>query len=252
MSRRRCLFVGPSLTGTGFKADESSFTLFGPAKLGSVFRATEAGYGCIGIADGYFGNVAPVWHKEILWALSRGVVVMGGASMGALRAAELSAYGMVGVGSAYQHFMSGALTDDDEVCLIHAPREFGYRPLSIPMLNFRVTLGRMMRKGMLDAEGGRTLISAMKHLHFSERTKESFVGAAVGLLGAREAAELSDNFTGEYVDVKRDDCIALIEAMRSRGDEIQARASGWQFPATRNWTLQFGARVAELPGLDPY
>ena len=44
----------------------------------------EAGYRRIGIIDGHFGNVPSVWHKEILFALSKGVEVSGAASMGAL------------------------------------------------------------------------------------------------------------------------------------------------------------------------
>jgi hypothetical protein len=45
-----------------------------------------------------FDSTPAVLHKEILWAMDRGVGVSGAASMGALRAAELHWYGMVGVG----------------------------------------------------------------------------------------------------------------------------------------------------------
>ena len=41
------------------------------------------------IIDGSFQSQPAVRHKEILWALSRGIPVIGAASMGALRAAEL-------------------------------------------------------------------------------------------------------------------------------------------------------------------
>ena len=41
------------------------------------------------IIDGVFQSEPAVRHKEILWALSLGVPVVGAASMGALRAAEL-------------------------------------------------------------------------------------------------------------------------------------------------------------------
>jgi hypothetical protein len=227
--------------------------LFSPARLGSVFRAVEAGYNCVGIADGYFGNVAPVWHKEILWALSRGVIVMGGASMGALRAAELAAYGMIGVGSAYRLFRHGVLTDDDEVCLIHLPREFKYRPLSIPMVNFRITLRRMKCKKMLRPDGEVALISELKALHFSERTRENFATIAINLFGASEGRTLSVNLDREYVDVKHNDCKALIKAMRFSGREgFRERVPRWEFPETHSWKVQFGSRIAEIPGLDPY
>ena len=89
--------------------------------MGSVFRAVEAGYRRIGILDGHFGNVPSVWHKEILFAMSEGVEVAGAASMGALRAAELHRFGMIGVGRIYRFFRSGLFTDDDELAVIHAP-----------------------------------------------------------------------------------------------------------------------------------
>ena len=63
----------------------------------------------IGLIDGYFERVPSVSHKEILWAMSQGIVVIGAASMGALRAAELAPFGMLGVGltGLMASFMSG-------------------------------------------------------------------------------------------------------------------------------------------------
>ena len=56
----------------------------------------------IGIIDGYFEIVPTVWHKEILWAMAQGIHVFGAASIGALRAAELDAFGMRGIGRIYE------------------------------------------------------------------------------------------------------------------------------------------------------
>ena len=41
----------------------------------------------VGVIDGAFLSGPAVWHREIIWALSQGVQVLGAASMGALRAA---------------------------------------------------------------------------------------------------------------------------------------------------------------------
>ena len=51
-----------------------------------------------------------VWHKEILWAMAQGIHVFGGASIGALRAAELDVFGMKGIGRIYEDFRDGVLT----------------------------------------------------------------------------------------------------------------------------------------------
>jgi hypothetical protein len=56
------------------------------------------------IIDGLFYHTAPVRHKEILILLAQGVTVIGAASMGALRAAELHPYGMTGVGSIFDAY----------------------------------------------------------------------------------------------------------------------------------------------------
>ena len=97
---KTCLFVGPTLSG---ETVPPGIQPFGPVAMGSVF------------VDGYFGNVPSVWHKEILFALSSGVEVSGAASLGALRAAELHRFGMIGIGCIYRAFRRGIWTDDDEV-----------------------------------------------------------------------------------------------------------------------------------------
>src|SRR5690606_24942574 len=99
--------------------------------------------------DGYFEHVPSVWHKEILWAMQEGIHVYGAASMGALRAAELAAFGMVGVGAIYEAYATNALEDDDEVAVAHASAEEGYRPLSNAMVDVRATFETAFVQGIL-------------------------------------------------------------------------------------------------------
>ena len=99
-----------------------------------------------------FGNVPSVWHKEILFALKSGVAVCGSSSMGALRAAELHAFGMVGFGWVYRAFRRGVLQDDDEVCVLHAVPELNFEALSEAMVNIRCSLRRMRNRGLISRE----------------------------------------------------------------------------------------------------
>ena len=99
--KKVALFIGPSGVGIQFPP---AFSVYPPAAMGSVFRAVEEGYSTIAIVDGYFGNVPSVWHKEIIYAMSEGVGVVGSSSMGALRAAELHQHGMLGVGVVFKLF----------------------------------------------------------------------------------------------------------------------------------------------------
>jgi len=57
----------------------------------------------VGIIDGVFLSESAVGHREIIDLLKRGVTVVGGGSMGALRAAELQDLGMIGVKSQCLH-----------------------------------------------------------------------------------------------------------------------------------------------------
>ena len=123
------VFIGPTISEEEVKSVLDA-ECWPPAAQGDVFRAVQTQPRCLGIIDGYFDGVASVWHKEILWAISQGVEVIGASSMGALRAAELSKFGMTGVGQIFQSFRSGEIEDDDEVAVVHGPAELGFVPLS--------------------------------------------------------------------------------------------------------------------------
>jgi hypothetical protein len=74
--------------------------------------------------------------------LAAGIPVYGAASMGALRAAELAQFGMVGVGRIFEAYRDGVLEpfdepfeDDDEVAVLHGPPELGHRAMSEALVN---------------------------------------------------------------------------------------------------------------------
>lgn len=237
---RTIVFAGPTLVPTDGGFDHS-----GPAQLGSVFRAVEAGYRRIAIVDGAFGNVPSVWHKEILHALAGGVQVFGAASIGALRAAELYNYGMVGVGLIYRLYRSGRLVDDDELCVLHAVPELQYAPLTIPMINARLTLRRLVRHGHLTGDVAGLLCLRLRTVHFSERTADAvrtvFQRALVG--GSEEASDL---FFQNYVDQKRQDAAALLYRLAY---PTISKPRDWSFPLTFHWHQQFEMERSDLPPL---
>ena len=141
-----CIFLGPTLPEA--EARELLNASFeGPARQGDVDRGARI----IGVVDGYFESMPAVWHKEILWAISQGVAVYGSASRGALRAAELAAFGMIGVGAIYESYRDGVFEDDSEVAVRHGPRESGYRVGSEAMVNVRATLQAASRAEVLTA-----------------------------------------------------------------------------------------------------
>ncbi len=134
------VFAGPSISAACISQCCAVAQVRAPVQLGDVCRLAAAGPATLVLLDGYFSQVPAVWHKEIMLALSQGCRVIGAASIGALRAAELTAEGMEGVGWVYQQYHSGQLTDDDEVALLHADAALDYQHLSLPLVNLRYLL----------------------------------------------------------------------------------------------------------------
>jgi hypothetical protein len=97
------------------------------------------------------------------------VRVLGASSLGALRAVELAPFGMEGAGRVFEAYRSGALDGDDEVALLHAPAEHGYRPTTVALVEVRFALERLVATGKVSAGAARQLVEALKALPFTER-----------------------------------------------------------------------------------
>ncbi|NET04287.1 MAG: TfuA-related McrA-glycine thioamidation protein [Symploca sp. SIO2B6] len=209
------IFLGPSLPRAEAREIVDAVYL-PPAKQSDLISAvTTYKPDIIALIDGVFLSYPSVWHKEILYALQQGVAVYGASSMGALRAAETSDFGMVGVGAIYRMYASGELIDDDEVALIHGQEDTGYRPLSEPMINVRATFRRAQTEGIISNNLSEQLIAIAKSIYFPERTFPFIFrqATAAGLLGDNIAA--IETFVKEkYVDIKRQDTILLLETLR--------------------------------------
>ncbi|UKJ75162.1 TfuA-like protein [Azospirillum brasilense] len=208
------VFLGPTLP----RADAARYldaTYLPPVAQGDVIRLCERKPRAIGIVDGYFGNIPSVWHKEILHAIHQGVAVFGASSMGALRAAELHPFGMIGVGAVFEAFRDGRLEDDDEVAVIHGPAELGYPSLSEAMVNIRRTLADAAQEGVVPAATARRLEAIAKALPYRER---GFGGvfrlAAAEGLPEEELADLRNWLPTGRCDQKREDALDLLQTMR--------------------------------------
>ncbi|MGW3461832.1 TfuA-like protein [Streptomyces olivaceoviridis] len=174
----------------------------------------------IAIVDGLFEQVPAVWHKEILFALSRGVRVFGSSSMGALRAAELHSFGMEGVGGVFEAFRDGRYTDDDEVTIVHAPAENGYRPLSEAMVNLRLGLAGARDAGHLGARTHDRLVALAKGTFYPDRSWPRLLqdGRRLGLPAA-ELDALRAYVRDTAPDAKAGDARALLARVRQVLDE---------------------------------
>lgn len=241
-----CLFLGPTLAVEAAKA-VLPVRCLPPVAQGDVVRVVrEARPRAIGIVDGFFGGAPSVWHKEILWAMAEGVAVFGAASMGALRAAELHGFGMRGVGRIFEAYRDGALEDDDEVAVVHAPAEMGYAALSEPMVSLRATLVKAEEEAVLSPVSRRSLEARAKALHFPDRSWPALLeGAASCGVGMAESARLAAWLPTGRIDLKRDDALAMLEAMRGFLEGQQPDTT----PPTLEMTHFLAAALAAAPSI---
>lgn len=242
------LFTGPTLPHHEAMDMMEDIVVLPPVTQGDVYCAAREKPWGIGIIDGYFERVPAVWHKEILWALSQGVHVYGSSSMGALRAVELAAFGMKGVGRIFEAYHTGELEDDDEVTVVHGPGEDGYHLSSDAMVNIRATFQKALEHGVLDRSGFERLISIAKETHYPDRYYANILMQAnLKGLSERQQQKLKTWLPDHQVDQKKLDAIEMLQLMKKdRHDHPQAVRVAWHFQHTDAWE-QVQCRVDHRP-----
>jgi hypothetical protein len=229
---KACVFVGPTLRAQDLPPDDDIVVL-PPVAQGDVYRIAQSRPQAIGIIDGYFEGVLSVWHKEILWAMAEGIHVLGSASMGALRAAELHPFGMVGVGRIFEAYRDGELEDDDEVAVIHGPPETGYVALSEAMVNIRRTLSEAALAAVISPSSRDALVRLAKEVFYHDRTFERLLEAVDESFPAGEIDALRAWLPQGRVDQKREDALAMLAAMRAL---LASGPEPMQVDYTLEWT----------------
>ena len=206
-----------------------------PARQGDVYRAALERPAIIGVVDGVFEVVPTVWHKEILWAMTQGIHLYGAASIGALRAAELDAFGMVGIGRVYEAFRDGKLQDDDEVALLHGPEEVGYAPLTEAMVNVRATLEYAVQAGVIEQANATRLARIAKAIYYKQRTW-SAIRRNVGLYSLSFWKTLAEQLPDMQVDLKRQDARTMTCAISAQLEaEVQPFVIRYRLATTASW-----------------
>jgi hypothetical protein len=207
------VFAGPSLPRA--VRPSGPFDWRPPAAAGDVLALLEQPPAKLCLIDGLFDSMPAPWHKELLLLMARGTLVFGAASMGALRAAELHRFGMIGIGAAFRAYRDARLHGDDEVALLHAGAELDWAPLSVPMIEMRATLAAACRARRLTAATARRVRDCVRDIHFSERDWPTMARACAraGLVGETDFARIE----ALHVPVKQQDARACLEAAAAAG-----------------------------------
>ena len=229
------VFAGPSIKRADTAVPGVEF--LPPAAEGDLYRAARQGPRAIGLIDGYFEAQPAVWHKEILWAMSEGIHVFGASSMGALRAAELWSFGMVGVGVIFRAYRRGVLVDDAEVAVVHGPAELNFPSLNEALVNVRATLSHAGACGILSGAVRRLVLRSAATIFYKDRTWDRILSEAVGNgMAADEAVTLKDWLKKNSVDLKRRDARSLIRLVTERAEQLnQPLRATFQFETTTFW-----------------
>ncbi|MET9888320.1 TfuA-like protein [Streptomyces sp. NPDC006430] len=206
------LYTGPTLSASEPALAAPGLRVLPPARHGDLFDTAIGAGDTVVLIDGLYHQAPALRHKEIP-AMGRGVTVLGAASIGALRAAELGPYGMVGVGSIYTAYVRGDIDGDDEVAAGQAP-DGAFAALTWPLVNLRHVLAMAVDAGVLDGVRAAGLLAALRSVYYPQRT-----GAAVRAVCRREGEEefawwltRQREQDPHFGDLKRADALAAVRA----------------------------------------
>lgn len=165
------IFVGPSLDVQKarkiFDADYRP-----PAKKGDLIgllsKSKDADSMIVGLIDGLFLQDYPPTPIEVYQLVrKRNILVLGAASIGALRAVELERFGMIGIGKIFELFKLRKFTADDEVAVTF--NEETQHLQSEAMIDIRYNLLIAFKKGVIDENARRTAAKVAKSMYFPDR-----------------------------------------------------------------------------------
>ncbi|WP_328868691.1 TfuA-like protein [Streptomyces sp. NBC_00287] len=243
------VFCGPTLPAGRVRELLSAAVCHPPVGHGDLLRLDTAPGDTVVIIDGVWHQRAPVRHKEILLLLAEGVRVVGAASMGALRAAELAPYGMTGVGCVFEDLADGVLDADDEVAVLHTPEG---QPVSEALVNIRAALIRCAATGQISQADAGTLEGLARTLPYTRRTWAALARRAREE-GAGAAFAAVDGWRRRNpYDVKRQDAErALVLVAESRAPKSPAGARQWEAEPWRTSFVRYWT-AAHRPGGVPF
>lgn len=204
------IFLGPSLSHEE-ALDILDADYKAPIQRGDITAALSENPDIIGIIDGVFHQQPAVSHREILDALKKGIIVVGGASMGALRASELDDFGMIGIGYVYNQYKNELIESDDDVAVIINPENM--EQLSDSLISMEYNFKRALDKGLIDNGDFKVLLETAKSLFYPKRTYTLLLNTAP--LHPAKIAALENFLINDGVDIKREDAKEVLSYIKS-------------------------------------
>lgn len=217
------IFLGPSLSRQKAKNIlEADYRP--PAKKGDLLRLADLAkdIAMVGLVDGFFLQDYPPTPIEVYQlATKKNMLLVGAASLGALRAVELEKFGMIGIGKIFELYKAGKIDGDDEVAVTF---EEGRHTLqSEAMIDIRFNLFIARRKGIIDESTKREITKVAKNVYFPFRNYTDILDLA------KRQYPRSDSYiesfrayiTNNRESLKERDAIKLLKYMRQRIQQLK-------------------------------
>ncbi|NDV27675.1 TfuA-like protein [Desulfovibrio sp. JC010] len=224
------IFCGPSLN-VQEAAKILDAVYLPPAGQGDILGVIEnLKPSAIGLIDGVWDGQV-VWYREIMLALDAGIPVYGSSHIGAVRAVELAACGMRGVGRIYETLKEQDFLDYGEAACSWKCDAEQYIRLGEPMVNVRATLAAAVHDGIIDEGNRADMEAAAASIFYQDRTWDRVLHDFARI----SEAEFSDRFNAwlgqGYVDQQALDALKLVESLRNplpveKGTDRQWKGAG--------------------------
>ena len=143
-------------------------------------------------------------------ALDKGITVVGGSSMGALRASELDDLGMIGIGYVYKAYRFGEITSDDDVALSFDP--VNQVPLSEALVNVDYKLNLATKEGIITKEEKEYIHNIAKEIYYPKRSYQNIFSKVE--MEDKKKTKLID-FILKEKDIKYLDAIEVLEYIKN-------------------------------------
>jgi hypothetical protein len=247
------VFAGPTIAAQDVRELCPAANVHPPVKLGDLAGLVAAPGDVVVLIDGLFHQSPPVRHKEILYAMSNGLWVVGASSMGALRAAELWQYGMIGIGEVFESYRSGGIDSDDAVAVVHASDET-YRQFTVALVNIEHALRECERTSAISRRHAEEISRTATALNYSERSWRAIADHLPAGSDAKQAistiAGLYSRNRGREYDIKYKDAVAALAFAKNLDGAIPKRQTWSSAPWQTFHLVRVLSRFKTVGGTD--
>jgi hypothetical protein len=203
------VFAGISLSRV--EAERMAIEFRPPIKRGDLDQLSDNR--TIAIIDGELDEASVLSNDEIMRALRRGMKISGAASVGAMRACERRADGMIGHGWVYEAYCQRRITGPDEIEVLYDP--YLYRQLTIPLVNVRFCLEMIISQRGITPDEVDYVMASIRKLSLKERDRRNILLHMTRVFGRERVKQILKSVKPAEIDIKRRDAKQLLCTLKS-------------------------------------